>query len=251
MKKKHAMAVGLVIIACNACTPPPQSDDGLMLRMRSDSWENALNAGNVDELVDFYTDSSRVLPPNAELSAGDDAVRAHFGGMIGAGLGGTLTTIEARECGDIGYNVGLYSLADPSGTSVDRGKFVEIWRRDTDGMWRISNDIWNSDLPAAPLTHEEPPADATTLTLIHEVDDAEHWLAAWRGADGRRAMFRANGARHVHVFRDDANPNRTGLVVSVADMPAFERFLASDAVREAAAEDGVRMETLQVFHEVE
>jgi ketosteroid isomerase-like protein len=31
----------------------------------------------------------------------------------------------------------------------DRGKFVVVWKKQTDGAWMIVADIWNSDLPAA------------------------------------------------------------------------------------------------------
>jgi len=35
--------------------------------------------------------------------------------------------------------------AEPVG---DRGKFVEIWKKQRDGSWRVVLEIFNSDLPA-------------------------------------------------------------------------------------------------------
>jgi hypothetical protein len=54
------------------------------------------------------------------------------------------------------------------------------------------------------------------------VENAEHWLAAWRGEDSRHKLFRDNGAAHVHTFQNAANPNLTGLVIAINDMAAFE-----------------------------
>lgn len=235
--------------ALSACAPEPQSEEGMALTLRSDLWEDALNAGDIDRLLELYTENARVLPPNAELRSGREAVREEFGAMIAAGLGGELTSIEARQAADIGYNVGLYSLAGDDGEAVDRGKFIEIWRRGDDGQWRIANDIWNSDMPAAEAD-SAPPERHATMTIVHEVDDPDTWLAAWRG-EQRRAQFRANGAAHVHVFQDPDNPNRTGLVVSLADADAFEAFLASDEARAAASEDTVNFDSLRVYREVD
>ena len=38
-------------------------------------------------------------------------------------------------------------MSGPDGELADRGKFIEIWRL-VDGEWKITNDIFNSDLPA-------------------------------------------------------------------------------------------------------
>jgi hypothetical protein len=83
--------------------------------------------------------------------------------------------------------------------------------------------------------------------ILHEVEDAERWLAAWRGEDSRHDMFRANGAAHVHTFQSADKPNLTGLVIAVSDMEAFQDMLSSDAGRAAAAEDGVIADSMTVL----
>lgn len=234
------LPLALMIIGCNQTTP---SADPSLITSRSDAWEAALNAKDVDTLVELYTTDARVLPPNGEMSSGSAAVRAEFGGMIDAGLGGELTTVEAMVSGDIGYNVGTFVLRAGDDV-VDTGKFIETWRRDEDGQWRISNDIYNSDgkMEAA----EDP---KTHLMISHEVDDAEKWIAAWRGADRRHKLFEANGAAHVHAFRSEDDPNLTGLVIAVTDMDALNKMLTSAEGIAAAAADGVRAETMKVLVE--
>ena len=59
----------------------------------------------------------------------------------------------------------------------------------------------------------------------------------------------ANGARHVHTLQDPNNPNMTGLIVAVADMEAFTAFLQSEEGQAAAAEDGVRTDTMVMLIE--
>ncbi len=89
----------------------------------------------------------------------------------------------------------------------------------------------------------------THVLITHEVEDAEHWLAAWRGPDSRHKLFKDNGAKMVHTFQDPNNPNLTGLVVSVADMDKFMAMLESGEGQAAAAADGVKMDTMVMLIE--
>jgi len=236
--------VFLIVLSLGACAQQSySSQDAAEIAARSGLWESALNAGDIDAIVALYTSDARLLSPNAELAEGADAVRADFGGMISAGLKVDLETIEARMAGDIGFRVGTYVLYGPDDSVVDRGKYVETWRLE-DGEWRIANDIYNSDMPATT-------APEARMSVTHEVRDAAHWLAAWKGENNRHQLFAKHGAEHVHVFQDTANPNRTGLVISVADMKKFQAFLESPEGAAAKQADGVIDDTMQVYIEVD
>ena len=242
---KRLLTVFALVLLITGCSQDAPSTDASAITSRSEAWETAFNAKDIDALVELYADDARVLPPNAEMSTGSDGLRAEFGGMIDAGLSAELTSIEAMVSGDIGYNVGTYKLT-ADGEVVDVGKYMEIWHRGNDGTWRYANDMFNSDMPvAAP----EMPMPKTHMMITHEVDDAEHWMAAWRGADSRHKLFEDNGAAHVHTFRSADNPNLTGLVVAVNDMDSINAMLGSDEGVAAAAADGVRADTITVLTE--
>jgi ketosteroid isomerase-like protein len=244
-KMMRIFTVLAVFLIVTGCTQAPPSTDPSVITSRSDAWDDALNAKDIDALVELYTSDARVLPPNNKMQTGRDAVRAEFGAMIDAGLGGELTSIETTVYGDIGYNVGTFSIRDGDQV-VDTGKFIETWRRGDDGVWRISNDIYNSDgaMPAGG-------GETSHLMILHKVADTEHWLAAWRGADGRRNLFEANGAEHVHTFRSVDDPNLTGLVIKVSDMVALQGMIDSEEGRAAAEEDGVDRTLMMVLTEAE
>lgn len=232
-----------VLVLAAACNPASQSSDPSVLAARSEAWDAALNAKDIDALADLYTTDARIMPPNRKIATGQDAVRAEFGAMIDAALSSELTSVETMVSGDIGYNVGNYTLRTGDDV-VDTGKYTEIWHRGDDGQWRIANDIWNSDHAAAdkgPKTH---------LMIMHEVDDGEKWKAAWRGKDSRHQLFAENGAKHVHTFQSADNPNLTGLVIAVKDMDALNAMLSSEEGIAAAAADGVRSATMRVLPEV-
>lgn len=233
-------------VALTGCSQSAPEADSSVITDRSAEWERMLNEKDIDGIVDLYTDDARIMPPNGVTKTGKSAVREEFGAMINANLGGELRTLEAKVAGDMGYRVGTYHL-NIGGVPVDTGKYIETWQRGTDGKWRISNDIWNSDNP--PPAPEKPAM--THMIGIHKVGDAATWLAAWRGDDGRRKDFAANGVPHVHVMQSPDDPNLTGLVLGLADPEAFDAWLNSDAGKAAAAEDTVDMSTLQVLMEVE
>lgn len=84
-----------------------------------------------------------------------------------------------------------------------------------------------------------------------EVDDANRWLAAWRGENSRHKLFQDHGAAHVHTFRSVDIPHLTGLVISVADMGALQEMLESGDGVAAAEADGVRRDTLRVLRQTD
>jgi ketosteroid isomerase-like protein len=55
------------------------------------------------------------------------------------------------QSADIAYSYGTYKLnfSGPAGNPTeDRGKYLEIWKKQKDGTWKCAVDTWNSDLPA-------------------------------------------------------------------------------------------------------
>ena len=140
------------------CTQAPMSTDPSVLSAKTEAWEAAFNAKDIDGLVALYTSDTRVLPPNAEMVSGGDAVRTIFGGMLEAGLSVDLVSIEAKASGDVGYDVGTYVIMDGDAV-IDTGKFIETFQRGDDGVWRMNNDIWNSDNPPAAPTEEDESMD--------------------------------------------------------------------------------------------
>ncbi len=241
---KNRFAILCLLLSVSACAERTATSDPAEITARSDAWEAALNAGDIDALAELYTVDARIMPPDGEMAIGRDAARAAFGAMIDAGLGGTTEIVEARVAGDIGYIVGTYEIS-AGGENAATGKYTETWRRDSDGAWRIANDIWNDD-PAPKPRHR----GHGHMVIVHEVEDGERWLSAWRGEDSRHALFKANGAAHVHTMQDPADPTMTALIVAIADDEKLDAMLASDSTLAAAAEDGVKTDTMRVLKQV-
>ena len=85
-----------------------------------------------------------------------------------------------------------------------------------------------------------------TMIIFHEVEDGERWAKGWRkGPGSRHEMLAEAGVTAARTFRDPENPNLTGLILEVSDMEKLQAALASDEMKQAMAEDGLKVETLR------
>jgi hypothetical protein len=89
----------------------------------------------------------------------------------------------------------------------------------------------------------------TTIFVFHEVKDGEKWAKAWKKGNGsRHEMFGKLGIK-CQTFRDQQNPNVTGVLAQVPDMAKFQAFLASADGQKAMAEDGLEVDSMRVLTE--
>jgi ketosteroid isomerase-like protein len=235
------IAALLMIVAVAACAPQA-TDQSAELAAMTESWETALNAGDVDGLTALYTEDCVLMSPNTEMMSGHAAARAEFGDLVDAGLTADMNTIKTVAGGDVGFHVGTYAMIAPDGTVIDQGKFIEGWQK-VGGQWKIAYDIWNSDWA--------PNAMTSTMIFTHEVKDADVWLAAWLGEPSRKGDFAEHGVPSARVFQSMEDPNLVGLLVEVADMDALQAWLNSPEGDAAKAEDGVKNVTIHAFAEVD
>jgi ketosteroid isomerase-like protein len=55
---------------------------------------------------------------------------------------------DVSSSGDLGWTYGSYRAATAQGER--RGKYLTVWRRQPDGIWRVQADLGNPGPPAAP-----------------------------------------------------------------------------------------------------
>ena len=132
------------------------------LRDLDDQWAKAAAAKDVEQTIAYYSDDAIVLPPNATRAATKEAVRNVWKEMFASpGLVITWkpTKVQLAKSGDMGWVSGTYELTmnDTNGKPInDRGKYLEVWEKQTDGNWKCRADMWNSDLASsAPLSLEK------------------------------------------------------------------------------------------------
>ncbi len=155
------MMLGVVLLGCNS-TPVVQAPtdtrarDEAAIRALDTDWVKAAQTKSVDAWMAFYSDDAVVLPPNEPTATTKDSIRKSVGELLtlpGVSVKWEPTKVEVSKSGDLAYLYGTYdlSMTGPKGKPVsDKGKVVEIWKKQADGSWKCNVDTWSSDLPAEP-----------------------------------------------------------------------------------------------------
>jgi uncharacterized protein (TIGR02246 family) len=147
--------------ACQQQTAPDtRAADERAIRETDVTWSKVAGAKDLEAILSFYTDDASLLPANAPMATGKDAMRTAWSQLLatpGFGLSWQPTKAEVSRGGDLGYTIGTYELTmtGPGGQPIiDRGKYVVVWKKQADGNWKAAADIFNSSQP--PPTAAKP-----------------------------------------------------------------------------------------------
>lgn len=109
----------------------------------------AFNGGESAGVAALYAEDAALLPPGAARVDGRAAIRAFWQGAIDDGITAlTLEAVEVEESGDLAMEVGAFSLAVPGEgdeKTIVFGKYIVVWKKGADGVWRLYRDIWNTN----------------------------------------------------------------------------------------------------------
>lgn len=128
------------------------SQDRRQIKAFYDTWSGRLLKQDFEGMAELYTEDAVVMPPNRPAIRGKGQV-LDFMRAFPRVTRAEFDVDEIDGYGDIAYVTGRYSMTlEPEGApdSVeDRGKYIEVRRKQPDGSWLMSRDIFNSDLDPA------------------------------------------------------------------------------------------------------
>lgn len=158
MRFRLAFLATLLIVLGACTTAPPKVDlkaEEEAIRSADVAWAKSAAARDLEATVSYYADDAVLLAPNAPIADNKASIRAGWAAMLGPEMSVTWkdTKIEVAQGGDLAYLVGTYNLdiKDAKGqVTNDKGKLLEVWKKQADGKWKVVADVFNSDLPIAP-----------------------------------------------------------------------------------------------------
>jgi uncharacterized protein (TIGR02246 family) len=123
------------------------------VRRLTQEWVLACNTRQLDDLLDLYITDALLLRSNLPPVRGATAVREFFFSALDTGLGEVeVEPTRVEVVGDMAYEAGRCKALVPSATGKrreERGKYLWVFSRQSNGEWKLAADCWSSDLTLA------------------------------------------------------------------------------------------------------
>jgi ketosteroid isomerase-like protein len=133
------------------------------IRKADADWSAAARAASVDAWMSFYAADAIVLLPHHQPASGTELVRYTVTRLLALprlSIAWRPIEVALTRSGDLAFLIEAYELRfdDSHGApESDRGRRLEIWRKQADGSWKCIVDTWNLDEPIAVPSAAPPP----------------------------------------------------------------------------------------------
>lgn len=145
-----------MLTGCNNASPPGTAPNKASVDTQLREIESALMksvaAKDLEKVMANYAEDAALLAPGAPAARGKDAVRNAWKGMLDSiqKLEFAPYRIELSASGDMATTLGAYAmtLTDPKTKKQinDRGGYVTVYRKQSDGSWKAIEDIVTSEV---------------------------------------------------------------------------------------------------------
>jgi uncharacterized protein (TIGR02246 family) len=152
MRTLLLLLVALTLAGCSGRDVSDQAEvsaSKVELGQMNRDFAAALNAKDAQAAAALYTEDAVLIPPGEPLVRGREAIEEYWRGAIESGgvRDVSVETMDALSSGSLGYETGSFILTanGPDGEAViDRGRYIELLRREPDGRWLSTHGIWNA-----------------------------------------------------------------------------------------------------------
>ncbi len=151
-----SLAIGMLA----GCATQPAIDveaerNALMEADRAWAEAYATSEDPAEAFVAQLVDDAALLPPDAPLAQGKEAIRGVINmleGLPGFNVTWTAVAADVGSGGDLGYTRGTYRMTmdGPAGPVTINGKYLTVWKKQADGTWKVTADMFNANAPATP-----------------------------------------------------------------------------------------------------
>jgi len=205
--------VGAAFVACQPGATGLSEQDQAAIRKVVDDAAKISTAPKADYAAYvklYYTEDATVLVANMPPVTGHSALQAMFETFPPlSDFKPEIVDLDGR--GDLAYVRGNYTMTmtPPGAPAVtDKGKYVEVWKKQADGTWKVSYDSWSSDLPMPGLMVAAGSLKADASAELKQLDmlagawkiDGEYKAAKDRPATKTSMTFNCSwfdGGKHV------------------------------------------------------
>jgi ketosteroid isomerase-like protein len=138
--------VASVVFGCND-NSMGKADMQQIVHDRNERLGLYFKSGNIDSLVLMYADSAKLCPNGADIFIGRDAIKKFWSAALKDSkiLDMQTETVTVDGNREVIYETGRATTTFRVGDSTQTFavKFANVWKRESDGQYRIDVDIWN------------------------------------------------------------------------------------------------------------
>jgi uncharacterized protein (TIGR02246 family) len=118
------------------------------LHIVNESYNQAFAKGDSSLLINSYAPDGCIMPANSPALCGRPGFLAFYKFAYKAGIRGIVfTTVDLYGLtGQYVTEQGTYDMHDADNKSLGKGKYLEVWKKTSDG-WRMYRDMFTSDAP--------------------------------------------------------------------------------------------------------
>lgn len=118
-----------------------------IIKEKSHKFTEAHITRDTSYLNNIFTKDANGYPPNSDIITGRDALAAVNSEWVNYGIK-EFTEETTSFYGNEEYLIdeGTYYLRYGEDNIIDKGKYINIWKKEN-GEWKICSNIWNTSLP--------------------------------------------------------------------------------------------------------
>ena len=153
MKMKKLLIIAVIFVfGCQPAAPPCEcgitGQDKVSIRDQEQEYVRGVFEKDLDRATAILSDDIVAMPPNSPEIHGIGAYRQMIS-EIPELLEFEFLEVEIEGGNDIAFAKGNYVMVmEVDGKEIgDEGSFVEIWKKDDEGVWKMHREIWNSGTP--------------------------------------------------------------------------------------------------------
>lgn len=147
------LVFGAALISCTNVGNRNRESDVRQIEAVSNARAEAFSNSDAETIARYFTEDCVLMAPEKPATKGREQVRAYYQSIFDAFSPKLKSGYdEVSVSGDLAYGRGTatVTLTPKNGgpTTVSTAKYLNILRRQGDGSWRTTHDIWNSNDPS-------------------------------------------------------------------------------------------------------
>jgi ketosteroid isomerase-like protein len=167
----NVFAICLLALISLGAFSQSKEDMKILVAQMNQEMIDLVKAGRYEAMGKYYDEEAISLPNYRAIEKGYKLILNNNLGRKNGGykvLDGKKNTMELFVGADMMVDLGSYTMTlDFPGLTqpkVDNGKYLNVWRKDKEGNWRIIAETWNADKsPNAPPQGQPAPAPGSSI----------------------------------------------------------------------------------------